>query len=247
MTSDNLKNEFTSIKKSKVYEEIAKQIENLIDKRQLKPGHRLPPERELSDIFKVSRHSIREAFRFLENGRIIKSFPGSGTYVAASKQDVTLDLIAGYLIEKTDKLAEIFEMRRIIEPQVARLAARNADEDNLKALQRMLLKNQSFIEGKQRDFETFVEVDHELHQIIAYSTKNSLIPKVIERLSDIFTETRSYIYQSEIRIGISARGHVKIIRSILDSQEEEAFVAMEKHLLDVEKIIIDHFVSTSLE
>lgn len=242
---NGLKQSLTSVRRVRVYEEIAQQIRTLIESGRLKPGHRLPPERELSEIFNVSRHSVREAFRVLEKSRMIKSVPGSGTYVTGGDHEVTLELIATYLLDKTDKLAEIFELRRIIEPQVARLAARNIGPRDREVLTRLLRENQAVIQAGGGDRREFVRLDHDLHQAIAQATRNSLIPKILERMNDIFIETRQEDYQSDLRMITSAQGHHEIVQAIIQGRAGQAAAAMEKHLRDVEQAIARHLVAES--
>jgi len=234
------------IQKVKVYEEIAFQIKQLIEDGKLKQGDKLPPERELSELFNVSRHSVREALRVLERSRLLNSVPGSGTYVAMNERQATIDLIAGYLIKKTDKLTEIFELRRIFEPQVAQIAAKNACREDLQELTRLLNKNKSFLKQKTFDPKAFLDSDKQLHQFIAKSTKNSILPNFIERLQDLLSESRHESYQSQNRMKISARGHIDIINAILERNEAKANERMEKHLIEVEAEAIKTIVESSL-
>jgi GntR family transcriptional regulator, transcriptional repressor for pyruvate dehydrogenase complex len=240
--SDQLK----SIQRVKVYEEISLQIKKLIDDGKLKPGDKLPPERELSEIFHVSRHSVREALRFLERSHLVNSMPGSGTFVAMNESDLNVELISNYLIKKTDKLAEIFQLRRIVEPQVAGLAAENACEDDLNQLKILLNKNKQFLEQKTINAQQFLKLDKKLHQVIAKASKNSIVPKFIERIRDLFAESRHESYQSESRMKISAKGHVDMIQAILEKNKTKATDLMEKHLVEIEAEAVRHIVTKSL-
>ena len=244
--TSELANELKTIRRIKVYEEISQQIEGLIQTGKLKPGDKLPTERELSEFFNVSRHSVREAIRVLEKSRLINSVAGSGTYVAMSENQETIQLIATYLLEKTDKLAEIFQLRRIIEPQVADLAAENATEDDIKRLEQLLEKHKEFIANGITNRQIFLELDIQLHTTIAKATRNSIIPNIIERLNDLFHETRKEGYLSKIRMKTSTKGHIEIIQSILQGNTKLAVNSMEKHLKDVERTTIKHLLSTSL-
>ncbi len=94
--SDHVK----QVRKVRVREEIASQIRTLIEEGKLQPGDRLPPERELCELFNVSRHSLREALRALERSRLINSIPGSGNYIAMNESDAAKGMIASYLFDK---------------------------------------------------------------------------------------------------------------------------------------------------
>ncbi len=241
----NIASHVKQIQKVKVYEEIAFQIKKLIEEGNLKPGDKLPPERTLSELFNVSRHSVREALRVLEKSRMLNSVPGSGTYVAMNERQATVDLIANYLIKKTDKLTEIFELRRIFEPQVAQIAAKKACKEDLQELIGLLNENKNFLRQKTIDPGDFLNSDKQLHQIIAKSTKNSILSNFIERIQDLISESRHESYQSENRMKVSAKGHIDIINAILERNEAKANEAMDKHLTEVEAEAIKTVVSSS--
>lgn len=159
---------------------------------------------------------------------MVKSIPGSETYVAMSESQASVDLIASFLGEKTDNLKEIFQLRRIIEPQVAGMAAKNTCEGDLKRLNQLLIQNK------------------ELHQVIAIAAQNSIIPKLLERIRDLFSESRHESYQSKSRMKISAKGHIDLIQAILGKNDKNSIDLMEKHLIEVEAEAIRQLVSTSL-
>jgi GntR family transcriptional repressor for pyruvate dehydrogenase complex len=177
---------------------------------------------------------------------MVKSIPGSGTYVAMSESQGTVDLIASFLGEKTDNLKEIFQLRRIIEPQVAGMAAKNACEGNLKRLNQLLIQNKEFLEQDSIDPQKFLQFDKELHQVIAIAAQNSIIPKLLERIRDLFSESRHESYQSKSRMKISAKGHIDLIQAILGKNDKNSIDLMEKHLIEVEAEAIRQLVSTSL-
>ncbi|MGD9974418.1 MAG: FadR/GntR family transcriptional regulator [Desulfatirhabdiaceae bacterium] len=235
-----------TIRRVKVYEEISRQIEELIQSGKLKPGDKLPTERELSEIFNVSRHSVREAIRVLENNQLINSVAGSGTYVALRENQESINSIVNYLLEETDKFSEILELRRIIEPQIAGLAAKNATVDDIDRLKSMQIKNDELIANGIVNHNDFSQFDTHLHTTIAKATQNNFVSKIIERLNDFFYVTRLEGYQSEIRIKTSARGHAEIIQAILQGDCQMAIHAMENHLKDVEDTTIQHLVTLSL-
>lgn len=92
-SSGTLAGSLKAVKKTKVHEQIVNQIKALIDEGRLKHGHQLPPEKELATIFKVSRHSLREAIRILEQKKILKSRPGSGTFIILEEASVVVELL----------------------------------------------------------------------------------------------------------------------------------------------------------
>ena len=128
-----------AIEKKRAYEGIVQQVLDLIENGKLKQGDQLPSERELTEIFKVSRTTVREAIRTLESMKLLQSRQGNGTYVLASREEDLIQPLAAALFNAKDDIRQIFYVRKIIEPHVAALAAENATEQEIEELKRMLL------------------------------------------------------------------------------------------------------------
>ncbi len=236
------------ISRTRVHEQIVLQIRDLIDKGKLAPGDRLPPERKLCKLFNVSRHSVREALRSLERSRLLNSVPGSGTYVAMSEPEAAGNMIASFLIDKKDMLMEVFQIRRMIEPQMADLAAKNAQKKDIELLEQLMEKNRIFLTQDEGSInpEEFSRLDKELHHVIAEATKSSIIPKLMNRISDLFSESRHKSSLSQGRMKISAQGHINLIQAIIKKDAKQASRLMEEHINSVEAETIQHLVSTTL-
>ena len=114
---------FKPVKKTRVYEEIVAKIKDMIDKGRFKSGDQLPVERELAEVFRVSRSSVREAIRSLESQGLLESRQGNGTYIAKHPVESLVKPLASVICSEKDGQRELFEMRRLIEPQLAFLAA----------------------------------------------------------------------------------------------------------------------------
>ena len=117
---------FKPARRKRLHEEIVGQIRTLIDEGELKSGDKLPPERRLAELFGVSRHCLREAIRALEQQRIVTCRLGDGTYVLSGSEENLIEPFAEVIEQRREKLREILELRRLIEPQIASLAAVNA-------------------------------------------------------------------------------------------------------------------------
>src|SRR3990172_8208466 len=124
------------IKKTRIYEEVVSQIHDLIREGKLKASDQLPSERELAETFKVSRTSVREALRALETQGLVVSRTGTGTFVADLPIESLVAPLATLLIEEKSALADIFEMRKLIEPRIAALAAEKATKKKNKQKKR---------------------------------------------------------------------------------------------------------------
>jgi GntR family transcriptional regulator, transcriptional repressor for pyruvate dehydrogenase complex len=108
----------TSNRQKRIYEEISTRLQTLMQSDDLKPGDRLPPERQLAVMFGVSRNSVREAIKSLEQHGMLVSKPGAGTFISAnSKANVAMALGDAFARER-HRLEDIFELRLLLEPQI---------------------------------------------------------------------------------------------------------------------------------
>ena len=220
-----------AIHKTRLYQEITEQIQMLIEGGQLKHGDQLPPERRLAEIFQVSRHSVREAIRTLEEKNVLKSRMGSGTYIIMEDEPMIVDFLAQAIHKEKNKLAEIFQFRRMIEPQIAALAAQQVSESDVSELLDLLERQKR----TGTDFRTAIELDQAFHLTLARAAKNGILLKVVERLNDILSESRVQISQAQGRLKRSVAGHARIIQAVAGGDSEKAAKAMEEHLKQVEE------------
>src|SRR4030095_3390737 len=126
-----------AIRKTRIHEEVFSQIHELIKEGRFKARDQLPSERELAETFKVSRTSVREALRALESQGLIVSRTGMGNFVADLPVESLVAPLARFLIVDKKELADVFEMRKLIEPQIAALAAERATESDIAQLKRI--------------------------------------------------------------------------------------------------------------
>ena len=184
-----------AVAKTKLHEQIVNQVQALIEKGRLKHGDQLPPERELASIFKVSRHTVREAIRILEQKKILRSRPGSGTFIILEDESSVVEFMARAIFREKNTLSEIFQFRELLEPQIAGLAARNATQKNISVLEDILEKQKqelgNTIESK--------ELDEKFHLTLAKATGNSVLFQVVELFGHILLKSRHEDSQSPYR------------------------------------------------
>ena len=106
------KAEFEAVRRTKVYEQVAKQIQTLISDGLLKPGDKLPPERELAETFQVSRSSLRDAIRALEMLGLVEPRQGEGTVVRDISAEALVSPLASMLVHKRELVAEFWTCAR---------------------------------------------------------------------------------------------------------------------------------------
>ncbi len=219
-----------SVKRHRLYEEIVQQFHALIRQGMLKHGDRLPSERELSEQFKVSRSSVREAIRSLELQGLVVSKRGSGTFINTEDLEATLDLVAANLNVGEAALQDVFEMRHLMEPHIAALAAQRATPDEVEAMREILEEQQ-----RQIDFgETGVESDTAFHFALASATHNSALIKVVSAVEGILQLSRDRSLQEPGRPQRSLASHCQILQMVEMGDVNGAQQAMDHHLTSVE-------------
>ena len=224
---------FKPIRKTRVYEEIVSKIKVLIEEGRLKLGDQLPPERELSDVFKVSRSSLREALRALESEGFLESRQGDGTYVARKPIELLVKPLATAILTEKDAQLELFEIRRLIEPQLALLAAERADSDDMARLEEILDRQAEEV----RQGGTAMDIDKEFHYALAQATKNKTILRVMDTLMDASMESRGRSLQVDGRPEKSLSFHRSVLNALKAKDRELAAMAMREHLEDIESIL----------
>ncbi len=224
--------EFESIRRSKIYEEVARQIERLI--AELKPGDMLPPERELSRMFGVSRGSIRDAIRKLESVGLVEPRQGSGTVVRDFSADLLAAPLTTLLLQKRNMVAELLDVRKMIEPPLAARAATHATAEELAEMDAILERQSARI----RRGELAIEEDSEFHYAIALAANNSVVLKVLDVLMDLLRETRERSLQVNGRLEKSFTGHQRILAALKRRDAAAAENAMRRHLQEIEAIVL---------
>ena len=232
----SLKSDFEAVRKNKVYEEVAQQIERLILKK-LRPGDKLPSERELAEMLKVSRSSIRDAIRGLELRGLVEPRQGAGTIVRESAVEPLANPFASALKRRKEMVSELLDFRKMLEPPLAARAATHASADEILEMEEILQRQ----EAKQSQGEPAVAEDAEFHYSVALASGNSVVLKVLDIIMDLLRDTRERSLQVEGRPQKSLAGHRRILAAIKRHDAEGAKSAMRRHIEDVEEIVLDHF------
>lgn len=230
------KPDFEVVRRNKVYEEVAKQIERLILKK-LKPGDKLPAERELADMLRVSRGSIRDAIRGLELLGLVEPRQGTGTIVRDPGAEAGATPFAAALKRRKESVAEFLDFRKMLEPPLAARAATHASAEEIAEMEAILDRQ----EAKHERGEAAVAEDAEFHYNVALASGNSVVLKVIDILMDLLRETRARSLQIGDRSQKSLEGHRRILAAIARHDSDAAKSAMLRHIEDVEEIVLEKF------
>ena len=162
-----------------VTEEAISTIKAMIVSGELKPGDRLPPEKELSERLGVSRNSLREAVKSLEFIHVLDVRRGDGTFVTSLEPSQLLEAMAFVVdLHRDRSVLEIFEVRRSLEPYAASLAATRIGEAELDALAASIASV-----DENTDVDRMVAHDLEFHRIISAASGNAYLSSLVESMS----------------------------------------------------------------
>ncbi len=223
-----------AIKKIRIHEDVFNQIHQLIKEGRLRARDQLPSERELAETFKVSRTSVREALRALETQGLIVSRTGTGNFVADLPVESLIGPLARLLIDEKKALADMFEMRKLIEPHIAALAAQRATGNDIAQLKRIVAKQGEAVNRG----ETGVEADAELHFCISRATRNQALQKLVSGLMEMLSLSREESLQTDERRESSIDAHRRIILAIEKHDKTRARSEMLRHIEQVEESVL---------
>ena len=215
-------------------DKVTEQITEAIISRQVRPGERLPSERELGARFNVSRTVIREAVRSLvarglvrvTSGRGVEvSEVGSGSVAASMKL-----LVRGYELA----YEKVSEVRGAVEVQTAGLAARRAQPEDIERLRQLCDEHQ--INLDKGDLDAASESDFQFHRELTRASGNELLLAMLDSISDVLREVR---HQAMVQPHVSEDGlkaHRRILKAVSSGDPKAARDAMARHLADAERI-----------
>jgi GntR family transcriptional regulator, transcriptional repressor for pyruvate dehydrogenase complex len=217
---------FGVIARDMLPERIAARLVSLIGERQLRPGDRLPSERELAAAMQVSRASLREALAALAMVNIVEIRQGSGTYVTSLKPELLVEHFEFVFALDDSTFTELLEARRILEPGIAAAAAVNATEAERTRLRACLADAAAHADAP----EAFLEADLALHQTLTCAAHNQIVARFMAGLTRLGMASRSRTVALPGVRQQTIEGHEAIVAAVLRRDPEAAAQAMRKHL-----------------
>jgi len=218
------------VRKVLVSDGVVEQLKGLVDSGELSPGSRLLSETKLAEQLSVSRSSLREALNALVHlGYLERRNRGLCVAPEAARR-VSTPLPISRSKEEVS-IAEMIEIRRIVETQLCTLAAKRAEADDIRALGQDLQKMKAQVDHP----EDFIASDHHFHLCIAKAAKNSILGEFIERVGDLFRNNIALIVQKSSISRRSLRYHQQIFDAIRSGDGPRARRAMADHIADIEK------------
>jgi len=222
------------VRSTRIYQEIARQVKQMIAEGRLKSGDRLPPERDLAEKFVVSRTSVREALRALETLGLIEIRPGEGTFVREVSVEALIEPLALAMASQRAAIRDLFEARRLLEPAVAALAASRATSDEVQEMARILEEQAAEIAAGK----TGLAQDAAFHAAICGAAHNAAITRIAHAIMDLLSQSREESLNTPGRVKRSHRDHRRILAAISRHDERLARQAMVDHLQVVEVLVL---------
>ncbi|MGJ8573261.1 MAG: FadR/GntR family transcriptional regulator [Hoeflea sp.] len=217
------------LKKTLVPQSVAREIQTAIQTGALKPGEKIPSQREYSQKFGISRASLREALLTLETLGLLKTEPGRGTFVA-DPAAASAASMATWRYSDSYSVFDVFETRIMLEGEIARLAAGRLTQLQL---ERMEAATRTMEEcWSKHDLLANVEADLEFHGIIVSACANTMLKALYMTVRDQMTETQRQpmpITDPE-RMGKSIAEHLRIIAALAASDGAAACREMQTHI-----------------
>lgn len=234
MTSDSANTNLPEIvpleREQRLYERVAEKILLLIQDGVWRPGDRLPPERELAQGFGVSRTVVREALKVLEAQGVLESMTGSGVYVRSADFSIVSKSIHTYLqlLSQENVELKVVEIRRVLEIEIAALAAQRATPAQLEELREICLEMRRHADSSR----TLAELDFRLHLALARATQNDLFEMLLTPLMEQLHDYYLYVWDSygERPLDKVFAQHEALIEAVQAGDPEAARQAMAAHL-----------------
>ena len=217
---------FESVKRAKVSDEVAKQIKALISDGKLKPGDRLPPERELIKQFGISRPSLREALNSLVTMGFLEVKQAKRTYVKSVTSGRMQDPLSLLIQTDTQKIYDLIEVRKAMEAWGAYFAAQRASEEDIERLEKILNEMKQAIEKNQ----PWEKEDADFHLAVAQATHNTIQIHLMSTIYDLLKESVAKIFTNHVKTKKLYQQHYRILYAIKKHSPEKARESTLEHL-----------------
>jgi len=210
-------------------EQVVTHVRNLIEQGVLRPGDRLPAERDLAAHVGVSRPTVRAGLRALAAIGVVQSRHGSGTYIPAGPPSLGTDALSFLAALHGFTRDEMYEARRILEVGAAGLAAERATPDQVATM----AEEVASLFAAMADPQVFLVHDINFHRAVAWASGNPIVASLVEMVSALYYERRrdTAARASDRDMRDAAEMHRRIYQAIRAHDGDEARRAMHTHLL----------------
>jgi GntR family transcriptional repressor for pyruvate dehydrogenase complex len=229
------------VRRLKVADSVAAQLEELITSGVYEIGEKLPPERVLAEQFQVGRSSMREALRMVESAGLLRTAHGIGVFVArATKQSPSLSEL---LLIDNYSVRDLFEVRTPLEGNAAALAAQRSTRAEGAALAALIER----MADPTLTNSEFIQFDAELHLAVASASHNPLLHELVRSVAPLFVNYSHRVITLPGRRERAHAGHEKIVEAVRSGKAREARAAAVKHIQEVERDIVAELEKESVD
>lgn len=211
-------------RRNRVYHNIFKELQQRIQNGDWLPGDRMPSIAQLAKEMHVGAGSIREALRSLQSIGLVKIEHGSGVYITGTRPSTEL---SSHFQNIGDGLLQaLVETRRILEPELALLAAERGTDEELDEIENLVKQ----MEEDSQHGNNFADLDVLFHRKIAHAARNPILFQTIEGVSDLFLESRRAILLDSNALVRSLRYHALIADALKKRNGPQAQLLMQGHM-----------------
>jgi GntR family transcriptional repressor for pyruvate dehydrogenase complex len=221
---------FEAFEKDILPNKIVSSLLTLIKDKELLPGDKLPPERELAELMNVSRSALREALRALAVMNVVEIRPGSGTFVTTLSPEQLVAPLAFMFALDDATIFQLFEARETLELRTVALAARHIAEEEIIPLETCLEEMATFSDNP----DIREELDQEFHRLVARASRNPILARFVAAVNSMGTECRRQTHAWSAAAAQSLEDHRAILDALKTRDPEAAQQAMSQHLQHAE-------------
>lgn len=217
------------IRRRNVSQEVVERLAADISHGRLKPGERLRSERGLSETFSVSRSSVREAIKTLESRGLVEGRQGKGTFVRRQGIETLVQLPPAPVPVNEERVVQLFEVRELLEPGIARLAAERARPADIASLRRLLEQQAARVETGRYTSDD----DARFHVRVARITANPVLIRLLEGVMQLLAAVREPALRAATTAGlrVTLAGHWELVKGI-EAHDPDAAAATAHHHLE---------------
>jgi GntR family transcriptional regulator, transcriptional repressor for pyruvate dehydrogenase complex len=220
---------FTRVRVGRVSEEVVKQVQEAIFSGELKPGNRLPPERELAEQFGLSRMSVRDALRMLESSGLVEIKVGSsgGTFIREPDFDPLRESLSSVLCSKKAHILDLVETRKIVETAIVELAAERATGEDLRAMREAIDRARTALEAGDLNYGPH---SVKFHAALTQAAKNHVLTVTARSFRAFFSDVLEKLLPTEDMARRAVADHWELYKAIENQDGQKARQLMSDHL-----------------
>ncbi len=222
--------ESLKIDRKSVSSTLIEHIKQLIHEEKLKPGEKLPSEREMAGQTSVSRNTVREAYKMLEAEGYLVIKHGNGVFVA--DQESKIRKLTSSLFVKDDQMAELLSIRKVLEAEGVKWATHKGKPEDYRHLNNLLMDMKTLI--KERNYEELKALDQDFHVYIAQMSGNKILIRIMLNLVDLIDEMQNQSLLIPGRAKRSLDEHLNILKAMEEKDPEKACHYMREHISSIE-------------